>query len=90
MASEPRPGRYLTRESYRASAEHQFDELLNSGYNWRENSMKRSLSGYILSDSKRRDIIERMQIIVAYILNRVSDIKKSINYTVDPKYKYLN
>jgi len=90
MASEPRQGRYLTRESYRAATEHQFDELLNNGYDWRENSMKRSLSGYILSDSKRRDIIGRMQIIVAYILDRVSDIKKSINYTVGPKYKYLN
>ncbi len=52
--------------------------------------MKKSLSGYILSDSKRRDIIGQMQILVAYIVDRVSDIKKSINYTVDPKYKYLN
>lgn len=90
MATEPRYGSYLTRESYRNATLHQFDNLLNTGYDWRNNSLKRSLSSYILSDQKRVDIIEQMQIIIAYIIDNVSSIKKAINYTVDKNYKYLN
>ncbi len=90
MAKDPRYGQYLTRENYRNSTLHQFDKLENIGYDWRNNSLKKSLSPYILSDSKRLAIIEYMQIIVAYILDYASNIKKSINYTVDKNYKHLN
>lgn len=90
MATEPRYGRYLTRESYRNATFHQFDKLENNGYDWRTNSLKKSLSTYFLRDSKRIEIIEYFQIIIAYILDYVSNIKKSINYTVDKNYKHLN
>lgn len=90
MAKEPRSGQYLTRKSYRDATLHQFDNLENIGYDWRNNSLKRSLSPYILSDSKRLSIIEYMQTIVAYIMDYGSNIKKSINYTVDKNYKHLN
>jgi hypothetical protein len=90
MATEPRQGLYLTRKSYREATLHQFDELLHIGYDWRSNSLKKSLSGYLLNDSKRVAIVEQMQILIAYIMDYASNIKKSINYTVDKNYKYLN
>lgn len=85
-----RKGAYLTRISYRQVMFHQFDELKNTGYDWRNNSLKRSLSGYLLNDSKRLAIVERMQIFIEYILDYASQIKKSINYAADKNYKYLN
>jgi hypothetical protein len=90
MAKDPRKGVYLTRESYRYTMYHQFDEIKNIGYDWRRNSFKRSLSAYLLSDPKRESIIERFQIFVAYIMDYASNIKKAFNYTADRNYKHLN
>jgi len=87
MTKEPRPGKYLTRKSYRQDLYHAFDDLKNNGFEWRSNSMKKSLSGYLLSDSKRRDIVDQMQLFIEYIMDYASQIKKSINYTVDKNYK---
>ena len=90
MANEPRKGLYLTRKSYYDAMYHQFDELKNTGYDWRKNSIKRSVSSYIISDSKRLTIIEKFQDYITYIMDYASNIKKAFNYTADKKYKYLN
>jgi len=87
---EQRQGQYLTRQSYYQSMYHQFDDLKNTGYDWRNNSFKKSISSYILSDSKRVYIIDRFQIVFAYIMDYASNIKKAANYTADKNYKYLN
>jgi hypothetical protein len=90
MATEPRKGAYLTRESYYQYTYHQFDDLKNVGYNWRENAMKRSVSHYLINDNKRRLLIDQYQKFVNFIMDYASNIKKSFNYTVDKNYKYLN
>jgi hypothetical protein len=89
MANE-RTGQYLTRKSYYYSMYHQHDDLKNTGYDWRNNSMKKSLSNYLLADSKRLSIIEQFQVFIAYIMDYASNIKKAMNYTADKNYKYLN
>jgi hypothetical protein len=89
MAKE-RTGQYLTRKSYYYDMHHQFDDLKHTGYDWRNNSMKKSLSGYLLADSKRMSIIEQFQVFIAYIMDYASNIKKAANYTADKNYKYLN
>jgi hypothetical protein len=90
MAIEPRKGNYLTRRSYYDAMYHQFDDLKNTGFDWRNNSIKRSVSSYLLSDSKRLSIVERYQDFITYIMNYASQIKKTFNYTADKNYKYLN
>lgn len=87
---EGRTGQYLTRKSYYYDMEHQFDDLKNTGYDWRKNSIKRSVSGYLLADSKRLGIIEQFQVFIAYIMDYASNIKKAMNYTADKNYKHLN
>jgi metal-responsive CopG/Arc/MetJ family transcriptional regulator len=87
---EPREGRYLLRRSYRRTLEHQFDDLKNTGYDWRNNSIKRSVSSYLLNDFKREQIIERLQAFIAFIMDYASNIKKAMNYTADKNYKHLN
>lgn len=81
---------YTTRESYYYAMYHQFDDLKNTGYNWRDNTIKKSVSSYILSDPKRVTIIERYQILIAAIIDYVSNIKKAAYYSADKNYKYLN
>jgi len=90
MAVEPRKGAYLTRPSYYQYAYHQFDDLKNIGYDWRNNSIKRSVSTYLLNDPKREIIITKFQTFIAYMMDYASNIKKAFNYTVNKNYKYLN
>jgi hypothetical protein len=90
MATEPRKGEYLTRQSYYYYAYHQFDDLKNTGYDWRKDSIKRSISFYLLNDFKRKIIIEKFQEFITHMMDYASTIKKSFNYTVDKNYKYLN
>ena len=73
---EPRKGSYLTRQSYYNAMYHQFDDLKNTGFDWRNNSIKKSVSSYLLSDSKRLAIIERMQVFITFIMDYASQIKK--------------
>lgn len=82
--------KHTTRTSYYEVMYHQFDDLKNTGYNWRDNSIKKSVSSYILSDSKRVSIIERYQILIAGIIDYVSNIKKAAFYSADKNYKHLN
>ena len=87
---EIRKGQYLTRESYYDAMYHQFDDIKNTGFDWRKNAFSRTLSSYLLSDSKRVAIVSRFQIFLVYIMDRASGIKKAFNYTVNKNYKHLN
>lgn len=87
---DPRQGKYLVRDSYYQYMLHTQDNLLNTGHDWRSNLFTRTLSTYMLSDPKRRTIIGQFQQLMVYAINRVSNIKKAMNYTVDKNYKYLN
>jgi hypothetical protein len=86
----PRQGKYLTRESYYQYMIHLQDDLKNTGYDWRNKLFDKSLSTYLLSDPKRSFIMGQMQRLMVYIIDKVSMIKKAVNYTVDKNYKYLN
>lgn len=90
MAVEPRKGSYLTRESYYQYMIHLQDDIKNTGYDWRANLFDKTLSRYILSDTKRSLILGEIQKLMVYTIDKVSMIKKAMNYTVDKKYKYLN
>lgn len=83
-------GKYLTRESYYDVMHHQFDDLKNNGFNWREKMMTNSVSGYLLSDPKRLTIINKFTEMMVYIMDYASQIKKAFNYTVNKNYKHLN
>jgi len=88
--SEPRQGDYLVRTSYYDYMIHLQDDLLHTGYDWRANLFQKSTSTYLLAEPKRAGIINQFQTMMVYLIDRVSMIKKSFNYTVDKNYKYLN
>jgi hypothetical protein len=88
--TNPREGKYLTRESYYQYMIHIQDDLKNTGYDWRNNLFNKSVSAYLLSDEKRLETLNQIQKMMVYLIDRVSQIKKAMNYTVDKNYKYLN
>ena len=88
--ADPREGKYLTRVSYYQHMIHIQDDLKNTGYDWRNNLFNKSLSTYLLADPKRQGILNQIQKMMVYMIDRVSMIKKAMNYTVDKNYKYLN
>ena len=88
--ADPREGNYLTRTSYYQYMTHIQDDLKHTGYDWRTNLFQKSVSAYLLSDDKRSDIMGQIQKMMVYMIDRVSMIKKTMNYTVDKNYKYLN
>jgi hypothetical protein len=90
MAKEPRKGSYLIRPSYYEFMIHLQDDLKNTGYDWRTNLFENSFSSYLLADTKRSAILEQIKNLMVFTIDRVSSIKKAMNYTVDKNYKYLN
>lgn len=87
---DPREGRYLIRESYYEYMTHIQDDLKHTGYDWRSNLFKKSLSSYLLAEKNRSSILAQFQKMIIFLIDKVSMIKKSMNYTVSKHYKYLN
>lgn len=85
-----RKGKHLVRESYYEFMIHIQDDIKNTGYDWRSNLFNKSISKYILSDILREDLINQFQKKMLFIIDKISMIKKSVNYTVSKHYKYLN
>jgi hypothetical protein len=88
--TEIRKGKYLIRESYYQYMIHLQDDLKNTGFDWRNNLMQKSVSQYLLADPKRNEIIGQIQTLLIFLIDKISNIKKAVNYTVDKNYKYLN
>jgi hypothetical protein len=81
-------GAYLVRTSQYQALIHQQDEIKNVGYDWRPNLMKKSLSNYLLANDDVKGMVNQYTILLSYIVDKIQEIKKSINYTVDKNYKH--
>lgn len=90
MKKEQRIGAYLTRESYRQYTFHYFDKKKNQGYDWRPDILKKNLSTYLLSDSKRMFLVEQAQRLIVRMMDQASRIKKTMNFYMDKNEKYYN
>lgn len=87
---EIKMGAYLTRQSFFESMTHRQDDLKNIGYDWRPNLMKKSLSKYILANEDVDAVVTQYTKLLTYIVDVIQQIKKTINYAVDKKYKYIS
>jgi hypothetical protein len=83
-------GGYLVRTSFYQTLIHREDDIKNTGYDWRPDLMKRNLSAYLQSNPTVSDMVERYRMLMVYLVDRVQDIKKAMNYTVDKHYKYIS
>ncbi len=83
-------GAYLTRKSFYEALVHQQDDLKNIGYDWRPNLMKKSLSKYLLGNKDVEAVVVQYTKLLTFIVDTIQQIRKSINYAVDKKYKYIS
>ena len=83
-------GAYLTRKSFYEALVHQQDDLKNIGYDWRPNLMKKSLSKYLLANKDVEAVVVQYTKLLTFIVDTIQQIRKSINYAVDKKYKYIS
>ena len=85
-----RMGSYLIRRSQWEDLIHRQDDLKNVGYDWRPNLLKKSLSTYLQSNDDVSEMIERYRQLLVFIVDKIQDVKKAFNYTVDKHYKYIS
>jgi|688.fasta_scaffold1490079_1 hypothetical protein len=83
-------GAYLTRPSFYEALIHQQDDIKNVGYDWRPNLMKKSLSNYILANDDVEVVVTQYTKLLTYLVDTIQEIRKTINYAVDKKYKYIS
>lgn len=83
-------GAYLTRKSFYEALVHQQDDLKNIGFDWRPNLMTKSLSKYLLANKDVEAVVAQYTKLLTYIVDTIQQIRKSINYAVDRKYKYIS
>ena len=81
-------GRYIVRENLHEVLIHQYDDLKNVGFDWRPNLMKKTLSAYLLSNENVLTTVEQYTNLLSYIVDRIQDIRKFVNYAVPKNYKY--
>ena len=81
-------GPYLVRDSMYETMIHRCDEIKNVGFDWRPNLMKKSLSSYLLTNKEVSSTVQEYNGLMAYIVERIQDIRKFVNYTVPKNYKY--
>lgn len=65
------------------------DRLLNRGFDYKDQIFNRSLSPFILSDSRRRGILLQFESLLYFLIQKVRLIKAHNNYTVNKDYKNL-
>lgn len=70
--------------------EHRNDKILHVGYDYRGNVLKRSLSKIFFIEKKRASILEKIEIIIDYLIDHVKHIKKAYNYTLEKNYRDFN
>ena len=87
---EIKMGAYLTRQSFYDTLIHKQDDLKNVGYDWRPNLMKKSLSNYLLGNDDVDAVVTQYTKLLSYIVDVIQQIRKTINYAVDKKYKYIS
>jgi hypothetical protein len=81
-------GPYLVRKSLYESLIHQQDDIKNVGYDWRPNLMRKGMSKYLLANDDVAGMVNQYTVLLSFIVDKIQEIKKSINYTVDKNYKH--
>jgi hypothetical protein len=76
--------------NYRDYVLHRKDNLLNRGYDWRGNILKRSISPYFFSSLTRTLTILQLERMLNYILDSVKIIKKSFYWTYEKSFRDFN
>jgi len=83
-------GAYLVRQSFYEALVHNQDDIKNVGFDWRPNLLKKSLSKYLLANQDVEVVVTQYTKLLTFIVDTIQQIRKSVNYAVDKKYKYIS
>lgn len=77
-------------ESLYKIAQNRKTSLKNTGFDYKGQIFKRSMSSYLFNDPKRAEILNKLEELVYFLIEEVKTIKTFYNYTVDKDDKSLN
>lgn len=83
-------GKHLTRISYVEAAENRSREGQQLGFDYRGKLYEKSVSPLILADTKRKKIVEKMDELIAYLVDSVKNVKKTYNYAIKRNSRDIN
>ena len=77
-------------ESLYNRANTRLTRLKNTGFDYQGKIFEKSISPYIMGESKRREILNEFEKLIYFMIEKVKYIKTFYNYTVDKDYNRLN
>lgn len=83
-------GKHLTRISYVEAAENRSREGQQLGFDYRGKLYEKSVSPLILADTKRKKIVQKMDELIAYLVDSVKNVKKTYNYAIKRNSRDIN
>jgi len=78
------------KESLYDLANTRMTRLKNTGFDYEGKIFEKTMSPYIFADPKRRDILQKYETLVFFLVQKVKMIKSFYNYTVPKDYKHVN
>ena len=81
---------HLNRESYLKVSRSVFDNYKNLGYNYKNNLFINSLSSLFYLDNRKIRILNALEPLIYYLIERVKEIKKSRNYAISKDSTNIN
>lgn len=82
--------KYIEKKSHEWYINHRNDLIRNKGFEYRGNILKRSLSGAMFIETKRKGLLEQLEKVLVYLVDSIKHIKKSYNYTLEKDYVDFN
>ncbi len=70
------------KQSIYKTSEHQRDNLLHQGYQYRGNIFRNTMSKFMFREEKRAAILGYMEEVVFNLIEKVKHIKNHVNYCV--------
>ena len=70
--------------------EHRNDRILHLGFDYRGKVLKRSLAKIIFIEKKREAILNKIELVIDFMIDHVKSIKKAFNYKLEKKYRNFN
>ena len=80
----------LNAKSYLEHIKHQNDNILNVGFDFREQILMRILSLVLFFNSKNASILIKIDSILSFLVDHVKSIKKTFNYYLPRNYRDFN
>lgn len=77
-------------ESLYKAATNRLTKLRDTGFDYQGRIFEKSMSPLLFADPTRKSILEQLERMVFFMIEKVKLIKTFNNYTVDKDYKKLN